>query len=140
MDSSISILTAAVGAASVYALSRFLLPKRTPAPLPPGPKPKFLVGNMDDLPKPGEEEWLHYAKHKDLYGPISSVTVLGQTIVIINDYKTALDLFERRGTNYSGRPVMHFAGDMYVAFRSVLSSSKLLKLPSLSLSFFLFFF
>lgn len=37
-------------------------------PLPPGPKPKFLVGNLGDLPKPGEQEWVHWLKHKDLYG------------------------------------------------------------------------
>lgn len=38
------------------------------APLPPGPKPKPIIGNLTDLPPPGVKEWLHWARHKDLYG------------------------------------------------------------------------
>lgn len=36
--------------------------------LPPGPKGLPLVGNLLDLPKPGELEAHHWLKHKDLYG------------------------------------------------------------------------
>jgi hypothetical protein len=43
------------------------------AALPPGPKPKFLIGNLFDLPKPGELEWEHWLKHKDLYGPLRTI-------------------------------------------------------------------
>ena len=35
---------------------------------PPGPKGLPLVGNVYDLPKAGEIEAHHWAKHKDLYG------------------------------------------------------------------------
>jgi hypothetical protein len=37
-------------------------------PVPPGPKPLPLVGNLSDLPKPGEIEAQHWLKHKDSYG------------------------------------------------------------------------
>lgn len=37
-------------------------------PLPPGPKPRPLVGNLADLPPNGAREWEHWLKHKDLYG------------------------------------------------------------------------
>lgn len=36
--------------------------------LPPGPKPKFFVGNLADLPPPGKQEWMHWLQHKDAYG------------------------------------------------------------------------
>lgn len=36
--------------------------------LPPGPKGRFLIGNLLDLPPPGTQEWQHWLKHKDLYG------------------------------------------------------------------------
>ena len=78
--------------------------------LPPGPKPLPLIGNLFDLPK--ELDWIHWAKHKDVYGPISSVTVFGQTLVILNDLKAAMDLFETRSNIYSNRPTLTFGGEM----------------------------
>lgn len=41
--------------------------KKKQLPLPPGPKRKPLIGNLLDLPQ-GELDWLHWLKHKDLYG------------------------------------------------------------------------
>jgi len=46
---------------------------RNRASLPPGPKGKFLIGNLLDLPSPGAQEWQHWLKHKDLYGAVSRV-------------------------------------------------------------------
>ena len=45
-------------------------------------------------------------------GPISSVTVLGTTLVLINDKDIAFDLLEKRSTIYSSRPSMTFAGEL----------------------------
>lgn len=33
-------------------------------PLPPGPKPLPIVGNVRDMPAPGSAEWLHWLKNK----------------------------------------------------------------------------
>jgi hypothetical protein len=52
------------------------------APVPPGPKGLPLLGNIKDLPPPDKPEYEHWFKHKTTYGPISSVEVLGQTIII----------------------------------------------------------
>jgi cytochrome P450 len=71
-----------------------------------------LIGNLQDLPPPGVQEWIHWSKHRDLYGPISSVTVLGQTIVILNDSRAAIDLLERRSAIHSSRPRLVFAFEM----------------------------
>lgn len=57
---------------ALYLLHRFSTTVKQ-APLPPGPKPKFLIGNLLDLPKPGELEWEHWLKHKDLYGPLRAI-------------------------------------------------------------------
>ena len=38
---------------------------------PPDPKPLPLIGNLFDLPK--DRDWVHWAKHKDIYGPINSL-------------------------------------------------------------------
>ncbi|EOA92259.1 uncharacterized protein SETTUDRAFT_114627 [Exserohilum turcica Et28A] len=64
------------------------------------------------MPKPGVLECHHWLQHKDLYGPISSVTVMGQTIVILNDPAIALELLRDRSAIHSSRPSLVFAGDM----------------------------
>ncbi|KAI5465087.1 putative cytochrome P450 oxidoreductase OrdA-like protein [Mariannaea sp. PMI_226] len=81
-------------------------------PLPPGPKGLPLVGNLLDLPKPGVLEAHHWLKHKDLYGPISSITVFGQILIIINDAKLASELLDKRSATHSNRPKQVFAADM----------------------------
>lgn len=91
-------------------------------PLPPGPKGLPLLGNVQDLPKPGETEWHHWLKHKDLYGPVSSITVLGQTFVIINDAKIALELLRDRPSAHADRPYMVFSSDM-IGWKNTLAFS-----------------
>jgi hypothetical protein len=100
------------GIVAAYLIRRFLRSSKHVLPLPPGPKGLPLLGNINDLPKPGVLECHHWAKHKDLYGPISSITVLGQTFVIINDADIALELLRDRASINSGRPRMVFSGDM----------------------------
>lgn len=97
----------------VYLLIRALFrPASSKLPLPPGPKGLPLVGNVADLPPKGGLEWQHWLKHKDLYGPISAVTVFGQTIILVHDLQIALELLDKRGAKYSSRPRMVFAGEM----------------------------
>ena len=84
--------------------------------LPPGPKGLPIVGNVADLPPKGELEWQHWLKHKELYGLLSSVTVFGQTIILVHDLKAAFELLDNRGARYSSRGRMVFAGEMSVLF------------------------
>lgn len=78
--------------------------------LPPGPKPLPLVGNLFDYPK--DLEWVQWATYKDIYGPISSITSFGRTLIFLNDLKTAQDLFETRSSIYSNRSILTFSGDL----------------------------
>jgi hypothetical protein len=52
-------------------------------------------------------------------GPISSVTVLGQTFIIINDPKIAFDLMRDRSNIYSSRPGQVFSGELYVELNQI---------------------
>lgn len=80
-------------------------------PLPPGPKPLPLVGNIRDLPRPGRAEYLHWLEHKNIYGPLSSITVLGQPIIAIHNKTAADSLLEKTSLKTSGRPKFTFANE-----------------------------
>ncbi|KAI1209572.1 putative cytochrome P450 oxidoreductase OrdA-like protein [Annulohypoxylon truncatum] len=107
------LISLGIGIAFAYLIAKVLgLSNGNHPPLPPGPKGLPFLGNLNDLPQPGVLECDHWLKYKDLYGPISSITVMGQTIVIINDAKLAFELLEKRSTKHSSRPRQIFAGEM----------------------------
>ncbi|KAJ7195960.1 cytochrome P450 [Mycena pura] len=83
--------------------------KKSP-PLPPGPRGLPFVGNIFDVPS--ENHWLKFAKLGAVWGEISSLTVFGQTIIIINSVEIAEDLLDVRGANFSDRPVLPMAGEL----------------------------
>ncbi|KAI1321957.1 cytochrome P450 [Xylariaceae sp. FL0255] len=89
-----------------------LLKKRGRPPLPPGPRGWPILGNLQDLPKPGVFEPHHWLGLKKRFGPISSLTVLGKPIIIINDAQLAFELFDKRSELYSCRPQQTFVGEM----------------------------
>ncbi|KAL4953791.1 cytochrome P450 [Aspergillus filifer] len=107
MSSISSLGVVVLGLLGLYALKRFLENTSSSVPhlpLPPGPKPLPVVGNLHDLPPGDEPDWLHWVKHKDLYGPISTVSVLGQRLIILNDAQLAIDLLHKKAGVHSDRP------------------------------------
>ncbi|PYI09628.1 putative cytochrome P450 [Aspergillus sclerotiicarbonarius CBS 121057] len=90
----------------------FYLRQKPSLPLPPGPKGKPIIGNLADLPPPNTPEWKHWLEFQDRYGPINSITILGQTIIVLHDARMVVDLLEKRSSIYSSRPRLVFAGEM----------------------------
>ncbi|QSS65943.1 O-methylsterigmatocystin oxidoreductase [Histoplasma capsulatum] len=101
-------LTALIG----YLIYNQSVQRKRQGKLPPGPKPHPILGNLKDFPPDGVPEYQHWLKHKDLYGGISSVTVLGLTLVAIHDRKTAHGLLEQTSSKTSGRPTMVMANKL----------------------------
>jgi hypothetical protein len=81
-------------------------------PLPPGSKGIPILGNVNDMSPPGMLERHHWLKHEDLHDPISSVTILGRTFLIINDAGIVFEMLRDRSTIHSSRPQQIFSGDM----------------------------
>jgi hypothetical protein len=57
-----------LGLLGLYLIVKSFLDRRGNRPLPPGPKSKPIIGNLMDLPPSGKPDWLHWLRHKALYG------------------------------------------------------------------------
>lgn len=103
-------LDAVCGAAALYVLTRLLSSKKSPLPLPPGPPPRPLIGNLLDMPS--EKEWHTFTKWGELYGDICSVNVMGQNIIILNSARKAVEMLDKHGAIYSDRPIIPMGGEL----------------------------
>ncbi|KXN85117.1 O-methylsterigmatocystin oxidoreductase [Leucoagaricus sp. SymC.cos] len=70
-------------------------------PYPPGPKPLPLIGNLFDFARENESAAYLGMAHK--YGDLVFLSALGINVLIVNDFQTANELFEKRSSNYSDR-------------------------------------
>ena len=84
-----------------------LLKRRKRFVLLPGPSGWPILGNTSELLR--ERQPLHWSRYKEVYGPITRLTVLGKTFLIINDQKIAFELLDRRSAMYSNRPRFYFS-------------------------------
>jgi hypothetical protein len=100
----------AAGLLAFGTLKRLAASRRLP--LPPGPKPLPLIGNLLDVPQ--NLEWLTYNAWTERYGDIVYAEALGKKIVILGSAAAVNDLLERRSSVYSDRPYPIMINDLYV--------------------------
>lgn len=119
--------------AAIFALLKKILSNKNRPPLPPSPKGWPLIGNLFDLCPDGQHPGKFYQEHKKRYGketeiayqalliessgPLSSLMVVGQPLIIVNDRETAAQLFEK-SAKHSSRPHSVFADELYVTCSS----------------------
>ncbi|KAG1729789.1 cytochrome P450 [Suillus lakei] len=84
--------------------------KKNPAPYPPGPPGLPLIGNVLDMPQ--VKPWLTFAEWGKKYGNILHVELLGQHMIVLNSSKVAVDMLDKKGSIYSGRPVLPMSGEL----------------------------
>ncbi|TFK38733.1 cytochrome P450 [Crucibulum laeve] len=79
---------------------------------PPQPKPHFLLGNMRDMPK-GGNEWVKYRDlGRKLGSDIVYLNIFGRSILAINSLRTANELLDKRGAVYSERPRLPYLKEL----------------------------
>ncbi|KAG2149337.1 cytochrome P450 [Suillus clintonianus] len=75
---------------------------RSRPPLPPGPTPLPIVGNVLSLDT--AQPWLTFNAWRSTYGDIVYARLLNKPVIVINSEEVAKDLFERRSAIYSDKP------------------------------------
>ncbi|KAI0306216.1 cytochrome P450 [Multifurca ochricompacta] len=84
------------------------LSKRSYRNLPPGPKGLPFIG---DIRHAADQIWLASPERKNEYGELMYISALGQSILVLNSQRVAVDLLEKRSNLYSDRQRFISAGD-----------------------------
>ncbi|KAF8841667.1 cytochrome P450 [Paxillus ammoniavirescens] len=100
----------------------YWLNTRTRGPLPPGPRGIPILGSLTLIPKATRNLLTTATSLRKQYGDLVSVTIVGYTLVIVGSAKAAEDLFEKRNSNYSGRPRAVMAGELCGLMKHMLFS------------------
>ncbi|KAK8060686.1 hypothetical protein PG996_010616 [Apiospora saccharicola] len=94
----------------VLLLAKSIWTRSTRLPLPPGPKPLPLIGNLHQVPK--SLQWFHFYHWSREHGPIMHLSMAGQSLILLSTNQTAQDLLSRRSAHYSDRPRMVMSGEL----------------------------
>ncbi|KAI9465858.1 cytochrome P450 [Lactarius psammicola] len=93
-----------------FVLFLFRRGRRIKPPLPPGPLPWPLVGNITDLR--ANELWLLTTQWAKRYGDIVYLHVFGQPLIFINSPAAVAELMEKRSAIYSDRAPLVMATEL----------------------------
>ncbi|KAI3397261.1 hypothetical protein diail_11060 [Diaporthe ilicicola] len=91
-------------------LCRTLHLRLTRLPLPRGPPKIPILGNI--LSMPTAQSFKQFHEWTQQYGPIFSLAVGKDTIIVLGDHATAHELLNKRSANYSHRPRLPMASEL----------------------------
>ncbi|KAI0705586.1 CyP450 monooxygenase [Earliella scabrosa] len=74
---------------------------------PPGPPPLPIIGNLLDVPKSMSAK--EYDVLSKTYGDVVHLSVFGQHIVLLGSLEAAVELLDKRSSNYSDKPTSAMA-------------------------------
>ncbi|KAG8991006.1 hypothetical protein FRB90_001498 [Tulasnella sp. 427] len=95
-----TITLGALGLTLLYLLQKYWR-RGTQTRFPPGPHGLPLIGNLLDMPQTNFA--LTYTQWGEKYGPITWITVSGQSLLIINGYDAMSEILDKRGGKYADR-------------------------------------
>ncbi|KAJ7708746.1 cytochrome P450 [Mycena rosella] len=93
----------------LFCVVKLVFRRSTPPP-PPGPRRLPLLENLFDIPS--EREWIKFSEWGETYGDISSVSVFGQQLTILNGVQAAMDILDKKSSICSDRPIVPMGGEL----------------------------
>ena len=84
--------------------------QRNTLPLPPGPTPLPVIGNLHQFR--GGEPWKILDKWHEKYGPLITIRFGQRTAIVIGSNKIAHDMLDTRSALYSSRPRLILAFEL----------------------------
>lgn len=97
----------------------YLLDRNRDRGLPPGPRRVPIFGNLFQLPQ--KDPWRTYQQWSRIYGPIFSMRVGLDTVIMLGNATAADDLLNKRSNIYSSRPRLVMGGEVVSkGFRTLL--------------------
>jgi hypothetical protein len=93
-----------------YGSIKLLQVGRRPFGLPPGPRTLPILGNLHLMPT--VKPYMKFAAWGKVYGPIYSLMVGPNPLIVIQSHKIAKELLDKRGSNYSSRPDLYVLSDL----------------------------
>ncbi|KAL5335036.1 cytochrome P450 [Aspergillus crustosus] len=104
------ILLGLVSCAILSVLWRYFRASRRATDFPPGPRKVPFLGNLHQLPR--SKAFLKFHEWSQTYGSIVGLKLGPQNVVVLNSWKHARELFDKRGAIYSGRRDNHVSNDL----------------------------
>lgn len=90
---------------AVTVLARLRKVGQRPAGYPPGPPTLPLIGNLHLMPK--EKGHLQFKRWAEEYGPVYSLILGTQVMIVLSSDQAVKDLLDKRSNIYSSRPEMY---------------------------------
>jgi hypothetical protein len=94
---------------------------RRPKDYPPGPPTLPIIGNLHQMPT--EKGHLQFQKWAEEYGPVYSLILGTNVMIVLSSDKAIKDLLDRRSGIYSSRPEMYLGQVISGGFRVLLMVS-----------------
>jgi hypothetical protein len=121
MTFSLYAIIAALVALAVFRLSNI---GQRPKDFPPGPATWPLIGNLHLMPK--EKAHLQFQKWAQEYGPVYSLMLGTQVMIVLSSDQAIKDLLDKRSGIYSSRPDMYLGKIVSGGYRMLLMVSALI--------------
>jgi hypothetical protein len=93
-----------------YAFVRLAQVGRRPKGLPPGPRTLPIIGNLHLMPT--VKPYKVMAEWRKTYGPVLSLMVGSNPLILVQSHSAAKELLDKRGANYSSRPELYILSSL----------------------------